>query len=166
MRHRLAILAAAPYPGQRYRHGWIPIGVSAPSRDEKNYSEHEITGHGLDIPHARMTLRKDKTGAEGARHKLYVTTHQEFPPVHPSFPPRVKSEDVGSMLYDPKTGRVEGIHVEPKYQRQGVATRLWDVANALHEQHGLVKPQHSETQTSEGAAWARQVDARKAAQHG
>lgn len=64
----------------------------------------------------------------------------------------------GVMRYDPYSGKVEWIHVEEQFRRQGVATRLWETGKQVAAEHpNMVEPKHSKSQTTEGAAWAAVV---------
>lgn len=58
----------------------------------------------------------------------------------------------GELRWHPETGEVHALSVEPKRQRQGVATALWNEG-----QKYTPAPVHSRVQTKQGAAWARSV---------
>jgi GNAT superfamily N-acetyltransferase len=60
---------------------------------------------------------------------------------------------VGQMDFDPDTGVVNGIEVDPEHRRKGVATAMWDYA----QKHASVKPRHSPSRTPEGDAWAKSL---------
>ena len=70
---------------------------------------------------------------------------------HPDAPHQeMWGNHVGRITWWSSDGEVSNLHVEPQYQRRGVATELWNRAKAV--QPDL---KHSEEQTEEGAAWAR-----------
>ena len=67
-------------------------------------------------------------------------------------------EEAGVMRYSPYSGKVEWVNVEEKFQRQGVATRLWGAAKYLSGKYpNMVEPKHSDKQSNEGSAWASVV---------
>lgn len=70
---------------------------------------------------------------------------------HPDAPHQeMWGNHVGRITWWSSDGEVSNLHVEPQYQRRGVATELWNRAKAV--QPDL---KHSEEQTEEGASWAR-----------
>lgn len=68
-----------------------------------------------------------------------------------------EGEKVGYMHWLGTTGRVLQIDVDDDHQRRGLATAMWNHANALK---GVRKPQHSNDRTNAGDAWARSVGGR------
>jgi GNAT superfamily N-acetyltransferase len=67
-------------------------------------------------------------------------------------------EQAGVMRYEPYSGKVEWVNVEEKFRRQGVATRLWKTGKYVATQYpNMIEPKHSQSQTTEGAAWATVV---------
>lgn len=68
-------------------------------------------------------------------------------------------EDAETGSHKHPAGEVDGIEVDPDYQRRGVATALWNHANSL----GVTpKPKHSPNQTGDGRAWAERVGSKVA----
>lgn len=122
--------------------------------NEGRQHESVITGthiHAI-VPEAQVRYRHGEPG--GRNHGLDVS----IPGVeHIPGAGKVGGRQVGSMSWHPETGRVEGISTEGKFKRQGVATAMWHTAHQLAAQHGIAAPVHSETQTDEGAAWARKA---------
>jgi GNAT superfamily N-acetyltransferase len=53
-------------------------------------------------------------------------------------------------------GEVEAVETHPKFRRQGLATKLWETAQANTE-NGAPAPVHSSTRTRSGEAWAKKV---------
>ena len=64
---------------------------------------------------------------------------------------------VGQMEWHVDSGRIERLHVDPRYRRLGVATAMNQEANRLADVSGIASPQHSEQRTVAGDAWARSV---------
>jgi hypothetical protein len=60
---------------------------------------------------------------------------------------------IGHFEWAADTGKVLDIKVTPEHQRQGLATKMWDLAH----NSGLTKPVHSSERTPEGDAWAKSV---------
>jgi 8-oxo-dGTP diphosphatase len=65
---------------------------------------------------------------------------------------------VGTMRWSKDTGIVSGLGVEPKYQRRGVATHMWNMAHGYSP-----SPRHSDNMTSDARAWSRNLPPREAA---
>lgn len=107
-------------------------------------------------------IQFDPSRGNGSNHRLKVTVpHPDSPPPHPKFPNNQYNLDVASMSWHPQTGRVEGIRTEKDFQHQGHASALWQHAEKISKEHGLVPPQHSEVQTPEGKAWVEQLEKRR-----
>jgi len=59
-------------------------------------------------------------------------------------------------------GTVDGVETHPQHRRQGLATKLWNEAHAnAQRQPGVPVPQHSQSRTRAGDAWARSLGAAK-----
>lgn len=128
-------------------------------RDEGDYAEFRLTGTPLDtLPGqdedfpTRVSFRVSNTQNENDVHKISVVSKPEG---------EQYGSDAAWMSWDATTGRVDGLNVHPGFQRRGVASVLWQVAEAIAEENDLPLPQHSETQTNEGRAWARSFDERR-----
>ena len=59
---------------------------------------------------------------------------------------------VGSMTWHPGTHMITNIHVQEKFQRQGVATAMWEMGQATRP-----TPKHSGDRTDAGEAWSKAV---------
>ena len=104
------------------------------------------------VPEAEVTYRRGEEG--GRNHGLSVAIPgKEYIPGAG----KAGGKQVGSMSWAHDTGRIEGVLVESQFKRKGVATAMLHTARELATQHGIAAPVHSETQTDEGAAWARKV---------
>lgn len=62
---------------------------------------------------------------------------------------------LSNMALDEK-GKVQAVETHPKYRRQGLATKLWGIAQENTAQ-GAPAPVHSPTRTRAGEAWAKKV---------
>lgn len=70
----------------------------------------------------------------------------------------VGGNQVGSLSWHPKSGRVMGVEVNREYRRQGIASRMWDEAHrAASRSTRVIRPTHSADRTDSGDAWARAV---------
>lgn len=59
-------------------------------------------------------------------------------------------------------GKISHIWVDPERQRQGIATRMWETANAVAAQDpDVVAPRHSSDRSDKGDAWAKAVSGRR-----
>jgi ribosomal protein S18 acetylase RimI-like enzyme len=56
---------------------------------------------------------------------------------------------VGRMLWHLDSGEIEKLWVAESWRRQGIATRMWEMA-----QHAPIKATHSAWRTNDGDAWA------------
>lgn len=66
---------------------------------------------------------------------------------------------VGGMVWSSK--EVQNIDVKPPYQRQGLATRMWQEGHRVASENVRVPaPKHSADRTDAGDAWARKVGGR------
>jgi GNAT superfamily N-acetyltransferase len=61
--------------------------------------------------------------------------------------------NVGVLVVHPKTRRIETVQVAPEFQRQGVATALYDYAGRRLGE----PPKHSSDRSDKGDAWAKSV---------
>ena len=59
------------------------------------------------------------------------------------------------MVLDEK-GKVQAVETHPQYRRQGLAKKLWGIAQENTAQ-GAPAPSHSSTRTRAGEAWAKKV---------
>ena len=66
-----------------------------------------------------------------------------------------KGGKVGELQWDPGDKQIQNIEVNPKHQRKGLATAMWDHANSLS--HSGMKLQHSPVRSDAGDAWAKSV---------
>jgi ribosomal protein S18 acetylase RimI-like enzyme len=111
--------------------------------------QHFDLGHGK--PQFEMEYDFDELDPED-RHRIYVH-------------PYGKEETIGSMYWSGEEGRSEGtlnsIDVDPRFQRQGIATRMWQYARDLSNQdpsiHYIVP---SNFRTRDGDAWAHALHRR------
>jgi GNAT superfamily N-acetyltransferase len=111
------------------------------------YQEHEFSadvkkraGMNGDLP-GGMTFRHE-THLDGRLHHMIAE--------HPDAPHQeMWGNHVGRITWWGNDGEVANLHVEPQYQRRGVATELWNRAKQV--QPDL---KHSDEQTEEGQAWA------------
>lgn len=81
-----------------------------------------------------------------------------FTGAHPHFYV-LKHKDTGQLLSNMTlghTGEVLGLETHPKHRGQGLATKLWSIANQNSANAG-VTPKHSDLMTEEGEKWARKV---------
>jgi GNAT superfamily N-acetyltransferase len=62
---------------------------------------------------------------------------------------------LSNMALDEK-GKVQAVETHPQYRRQGLAKKLWGIAQENTAQ-GAPAPQHSSTRTRAGEAWAKKV---------
>ena len=63
---------------------------------------------------------------------------------------------IASLSWHHKTGEILGLHTEPEFRRQGVATRMLQEGRRISsETRGVTKPKHSSYRTTSGEAWAR-----------
>ena len=57
-----------------------------------------------------------------------------------------------------REGHVSGVETHPKHQREGLATKLWNIAKHHSETTpGVPTPKHSTSRTRKGDAWAKKV---------
>lgn len=62
---------------------------------------------------------------------------------------------IGSMTWHPTSHEVTAVHVDERFQRQGVASEMWRFGQELRP-----RPKHSPDRTNAGDAWARSVGGR------
>lgn len=157
--HLMDVLREAKYgkPTQHQKTASSGLSLTPTGNDfNKHITEHQVDGHGFSVPEEEgwtTKVRFQQSDHPDLNHRIWV--YQEHPPVIKGFDPFRK--DVGWMSYHPDTGRVEGIQTHENFARRGVATGMWNLAKQLHEQIGTVQPAHSETQTSDGEAWAEKT---------
>jgi len=95
----------------------------------------EFHGARLDVRYAGVTSARPEGNGEDAH---AITAHSG-------------GEEVGHLLIR-MDGVIDSVGVLPEHQRRGVATAMWNHAQAL----GL-SPRHSSKRTEEGHAWAKKV---------
>ena len=105
---------------------------------------------------AKVTLVKSNSEIN---HQLYIMTADIPNLIDPEWPPHT-GRDVARISWDPKTGIIEAIQTNETFQRQGLATDVFDAATILAKQFDLVPPAHSENLTTDGEAWAAAEKAR------
>lgn len=96
------------------------------------------------------------TSWEDEKHR--VDYMPNFTPAHPHMyllSDKQSGKYLSNMLLNEK-GEVNAVETHPKYRRQGLAKKLWDIANTNAEQ-GAPAPVHSGTRTRAGEAWAKKV---------
>lgn len=73
---------------------------------------------------------------------------------------RTKEGDyAGHMLWTSHS--IRNIDVHPDFQRQGIATAMWQKGHELAAENARIpQPKHSARRTNEGDAWARAVGGR------
>lgn len=66
---------------------------------------------------------------------------------------------IATLEWDYESGEVLAIEVVESFRRRGVATALWQRAQALHAQEPMTfpAPVHSVERSADGDAWARSV---------
>jgi GNAT superfamily N-acetyltransferase len=65
----------------------------------------------------------------------------------------------GTMHWNSR--HVRKIDVRPQYQRQGVATAMWEHGHSVAEEESRVpRPKHSKDRSDAGDAWAKSVGGR------
>lgn len=126
-----------------------PVNITGVSWDSHDGPQHHTfaepitkrAGANGDLPEG-LTFRHE-TVLDGRLHHMIAE--------HPDAPHQEQwGNHVGRITWWKGDGEVANLHVEPQYQRRGVATELWNRAKQI--QPDL---KHSEDQTEEGSAWAR-----------
>lgn len=70
----------------------------------------------------------------------------------------VDPKQVGGISWNRTSGEIESIGIEKGYQRQGLATELYNLAVALSDSPvDLPRPKHSLVRSPDGDAWALSV---------
>lgn len=90
--------------------------------------------------------------------KHRIDYYHWFTPQHPHFF-ILSDKESGKMLSNltlDEKGKVSGVETHPKYQRQGLATKLWNYAKERSDM-GIPEPQHSSMRTRAGEAWAKKI---------
>lgn len=72
-----------------------------------------------------------------------------------------KGSTIGFIKWYAGHGEVVDLEVRPAHRRKGIATELWNQANALSAANGLIPPVHSSAKTVQGEAWARSLGERR-----
>jgi GNAT superfamily N-acetyltransferase len=82
-----------------------------------------------------------------------------------------------SHIYDADEGEISSVNVDAAYRRQGVATKMYNIAKGLHratqpnsklpvksmnlpENYFFLSPEHSPERSGEGTKWAKAVGGR------
>jgi GNAT superfamily N-acetyltransferase len=68
-----------------------------------------------------------------------------------------KHSDVGHLYWHPQTGEIKDLLVQPDHQGQGLATKMFQVAQQTAATNNLPAPKHSSTRTRAGDSWAKKV---------
>ena len=75
--------------------------------------------------------------------------------------PAGTTHTVGEMQWKQKGGKIMRIDVPHIFQRQGVATGMYEEGKRLAAEHQRIpRPAHSADRTTEGQAWAKAVGGR------
>lgn len=142
------------------RHSWSESRRNRRQQEEAQRGDHHLENTRLhaiigEVPAKEHQLRVTfRHAGEGKNHTLSVaSTGREYI----KGAGRVGGRQYGSMTWGADTGEVKGVHVEKEHQRKGIATAMLHTARELAAQHGIAAPIHSDTQTDEGAAWARKA---------
>lgn len=64
---------------------------------------------------------------------------------------------VGDLWWNKDNGEVENVQVDPSHRRKGVATGMWNHANANAREHEVSRPKHAVMRSDAGDAWAKAV---------
>jgi GNAT superfamily N-acetyltransferase len=146
-------------------------GGDLPSTEMKNGQT--VTSYpGLGCPHCPASFYKhetqashisDKHAGQPYNHSVEDDSHRidyyhYFTPMHPHFfvlSDKHSSQIISNMTLDTE-GKVSGVETHPKYQRQGLATKLWNYA-AKRGDMGIPTPQHSTIRTEAGDKWAHKI---------
>ena len=64
---------------------------------------------------------------------------------------------LGFMEWNKKTGQIDNINVREPMRGLGIGTSLFEKANKLSADTGIIAPKHSSFRTDKGDAWARAV---------
>lgn len=78
--------------------------------------------------------------------------------IQATVPGRGGRKQVGYMQWSPRDGVINMVNTEPQYERQGIASHLWDRAHEVAAEHGLTPPRHSDVRTPSGNSWSQRVD--------
>jgi GNAT superfamily N-acetyltransferase len=88
-------------------------------------------------------------------------THPGAPGQHPNFHSvtarNSEGKYLGFMDWHKKTGKIDNINVAEPMRGLGIGTSLFERANKLSADTGIIAPQHSSFRTDKGDAWARSV---------
>lgn len=107
-----------------------------------------------------------KTGGE---HAIVAKVGENKQPVgilawgNPDAPSEEDENDIGAGT----RGSVTWVETHPRYRRQGLATEMWKKAQEVAQSNEQIpEPEHSNTRTEQGDAWARKVGGRVPEQWG
>ena len=70
-------------------------------------------------------------------------------------------KEIANFNWRISDGVITSISVDSKYQRKGIATRMFEKAIQTAKENGLKTPTHSDDLTLEGAAWKKAVESTK-----
>lgn len=108
------------------------------------------------IVKAKTPLRSAVFDVDADIHSVILETVTDNPDFY------LPGESVGEIAWRADTGEVIEIEVTGKWQRQGVATAIEELARGFAAENGWVDPVGSSSQTGPGAAWRASIDARNA----
>lgn len=105
LRHRMLLMAGVelrghPHPGQRYKHGWIPVVDTVTSAGTKLSVTHAIQPYPGETDPMNYWAAEDETG-----------------------------QVVGELWAHLATGQIMQVHTAPHRRREGIATALYEVAS-------------------------------------
>ena len=71
----------------------------------------------------------------------------------------LEGKQVGKLDFDPETGRINHVHVDPEHRRKGIATELLKQASNYAYREGYATPEHGpkKDMTEDGLAWSKSV---------
>ena len=88
-------------------------------------------------------------------------THPGAPGQHPKIHSITARDSEGTYMgfmdWHKRTGKIENINVREPLRGLGVGTSLFEKANKLAADTGIVAPKHSSFRTDKGDAWANAV---------
>lgn len=134
-----------PYPGQRYKHGWIPVSPLASLHDE---AEIRATYTFTDEPTGLSTeVTGINVGAGGQAYVYIQINDRDGNPVGEATRTILRS--------DQRAVRHDGMGIEPGFQGQGFATRFNARAEESYRTHGIERIELNANIDVGGYAWAR-----------
>lgn len=132
-----------PYPGQRYKHGWIPVGVTM--HDEATIRD---TYTFTDVPTGLSTEVTGINVGGGGQAYVYIQINdRDGNPVGEATRTILRPEQ--------RTVRHDGMGIEPGFQGQGFATRFNARVEESYRAHGIERIELNANIDVGGYAWAR-----------